>query len=651
MMKNIETIILDPVKYARSITIKKLVSLLQKLSDVYYTETNPLVDDDVYDALYDVLKEREPHNAYFFQTGVKKPSNKDVVLPYQMPSLNKIKPNEKTLERWFNTYTDTYIIMDKLDGISIQIHKNELGEIDMYTKKQTGMGTSKKHLLKYVVSDTILNKIPNNTSIRGELVISQKDFKKLNHNDEFKNPRSMMSGLVNVDKLDTRIANKAQFIAYSIIHPRYKIGKQLAILTKWGFNTVWYEKLDNADNDSDNINSIEAKLIKLLSERKAQSEFLIDGLVITDNSAIHEHSDTTPKYAIAFKMNMEENMKDAIVEEIEWSPTMYGYLQPVVRIKPIILDGNVTITYVSAHNARYVYDNNIGKGSIIKIIRSGDVIPYIVSIVKHNDTPDMPTIKYKWNETKIEIIVKNPTADILDKIQIKQNIHFFKTIKVKYLSDGIITKLHNAGYKTIIDILKASHTKDTELYDINGLGEKIILKIYEQIDKAFKKIKLAEFMAGSLQFGRGFGVRKLNAIIKKHPDILTIKQDIKQLILDIDGFSDTLADKFCANLDNFKKFMKSINKIYNIKNEQNEQNEQKQNNQLMINEIIVMTGKRNNTIIEFIENNGGKIGSSVSKNTTLVIHDGDINSSKMQKAKELNIKQMTTTEFIKQYKL
>lgn len=648
-MKNIETIILDPVKYAHSITIKKLVSLLQKLSDVYYTKTNPLVDDDVYDALYDVLKERDPDNAYFFQTGVKKSSNKDVVLPYQMPSLNKIKPNEKTLERWFNTYTDTYIIMDKLDGISIQIHKNETGEIDMYTKKQTGMGTSKKHLLKYVVSDTILNKIPNNTSIRGELVISQKDFKKINHNDEFKNPRSMMSGLVNVDKLDTRIANKAQFIAYSIIHPRYKIGKQLVILTKWGFNTVWYEKLNNNDDNNDNnINSIEAKLIKLLAERKSQSEFLIDGLVITDNSAIHEHSDTTPKYAIAFKMNMEENMKDAIVEEIEWSPTMYGYLQPVVRIKPIILDGNVTITYVSAHNARYVYDNNIGKGSIIKIIRSGDVIPYIVSIVKHNDTPDMPSIKYKWNETKIEIIVKNPTADILDKIQIKQNIHFFKTIKVKYLSDGIITKLHNAGYKTIIDILKASQTKDNELYDINGLGEKIILKIYEQIDKAFKKIKLAEFMAGSLQFGRGFGVRKLNAILKKHPDILTIKQDIKQLILDIDGFSETLANKFCANLENFKKFMKSINKIYNIKNEQNEQ---KQNKQIMINAIIVMTGKRDNTIIEFIENNGGKISSSVSKNTTLVIHDGDINSSKMQKAKELNIKQMTTTEFIKQYKL
>lgn len=637
-MKNINTIVLNPTNYAHSITIKKLVSLLQKLSDVYYTETNSLVSDDVYDALYDVLKERDPNNAYFFQTGVKKTTDKDVVLPYQMPSLNKIKPNEKALERWFNNYTSC-VIMDKLDGISIQIHKNDNGEIDMYTKKQTGMGTSKLHLLKYVVSDSVLNKIPNNTSIRGELVISQKDFKKLNNNDEFKNPRSMMSGLVNTDKLDVRIANKAQFIAYSIINPRYKIYKQLSILNKWGFKTVWYDNIE-----FENVEQTEAHLIRLLSERKSNSEFLIDGLVITDNANIYEHSDTAPKYAIAFKMNMEENMKEAIVEEVEWTPTMYGYLQPVIRIKPIILDGNVTVTYVSAHNARYIYDNNIGKGSIIRIIRSGDVIPYIVSIVKQNDEPDMPTMKYKWNETKIEIIVRKPTQEILDKIQIKQNTHFFKTINVKHMSEGIITKIYDAGYKTIMSILRASRDKDASLYDINGLGEKIIEKIYDQIDKSFKKIKLAELMAGSLQFGRGFGVKKLNAIVKKHPNILDVKQNIKSLILDIDGFSDNLADKFCENIDNFKKFLKSINKIYNIQIEQKIETKQ-----IMKNEIVVLTGKRNSIISEFIENNGGKISSSVSKNTTLIIHDGDVNGSKMQKARELKIKQMTNEEFITAY--
>ena len=152
-------------------------------------------------------------------------------------------------------------------------------------------------------------------------------------------------------------------------------------------------------------------------------------------------------------------------------------------------------------------------------------------------------------------------------------------------------------------------------------------------------------MAGSLQFGRGFGVKKLNAVIKKYPHILDMK-NIKKNILEVDGFSDNLANKFCDNIDKFIKFMKTINKIYNIKNEKKIAKQE-----LMVNEIIVLTGKRNNIITEFIENNGGNISSTVTKNTTLVIHDGDINGSKMKKAKELNIKQITTTEFIKQYNL
>lgn len=643
MNKNtINKIIDDPKKYATNMPIKSLVNILQKMSDAYYG-AQELVNDEIYDIMYDVLKERDPDNSYFFQTGVKKTTNKDVTLPYPMPSLNKIKPTEKTLERWFKTYTD-YVIMDKLDGISIQIFKNNEGIIDIFTKKQTGKGTSKIHLLKYLITNKTLNNIPNNTSIRGELVIAQKDFNKLKDIYEFKNPRSMMASFVNVDKIDTRIAEKAQFIAYSIISPRYNIEEQLKILTKWGFKTVWYKH-----NITDDIEMIEPMLINTLIKRRASSEFLIDGLVIADNATIHPYADTTPKHTIAFKINSEENMKDAIVEDVEWNPTMYGYLQPVIRIKPIILDGNVTVTYVSAHNAKYVLDNKIGKGSIIKIIRSGDVIPYIVSIVKHNNKADMPDMEYVWNDTKIEIIAVNPSEEILNIIHIKQNAHFFKKIGVKHLSEGIITKLHNAGYKTIQKILEATKYKDESLYEINGLGEKIVTKIYNQIDKSFKNVKMADIMAGSLQFGRGIGAKKLSLILKKYPNILDYKNidEIKDKILLIDGFSDNLAEKFANNLSKFHTFLISIQNVYDFTIAK----QNKKTKGIFINQQIVLTGIRSEVINNFVENNGGKISSSVSKNTTLLIYEGESNSSKIKKAIELNIKMISYDEFMKQYKL
>jgi NAD-dependent DNA ligase len=155
-IKDLNKIINEPEEYANSLTIPKLVSILQKLSDAYYGETKPLIDDEHYDIMFDVLKERDPNNAFLFQTGMKKTTNKDINLPYSMPSLNKIKVDDKILTRWFNTYPGNYCIMDKLDGISVQIYKDKNGNIDIFTKKQTNIGTSKKHLLKYLVSDKVL---------------------------------------------------------------------------------------------------------------------------------------------------------------------------------------------------------------------------------------------------------------------------------------------------------------------------------------------------------------------------------------------------------------------------------------------------------------------------------------------------------------
>jgi hypothetical protein len=141
-LRDLDKIINDPETYAKEVDVKKLVSVLQKMSDYYYASGESLVDDDTYDQMLDVLKDRDPENPYLFQTGVEKPSKDDKDLPFSMPSLNKIKPGEKSLTKWFNDYNGPYIVMDKLDGISMQLYKDENGEIDFFTKKQTNVGTS-----------------------------------------------------------------------------------------------------------------------------------------------------------------------------------------------------------------------------------------------------------------------------------------------------------------------------------------------------------------------------------------------------------------------------------------------------------------------------------------------------------------------------
>ena len=680
-LRDLKNIIKNPEKYAREITIKRLVTILQKMSDYYYGKTEQLVDDDTFDIMVDVLREKDPNNSFLFQTGVSETTQDDIQLPFSMPSLNKIKPGEKSLTKWFNKYTGPYIAMDKLDGISVQIYKDGDGNIDMFTKKQTDMGTSKKYLLEYMVDQKSLNNIPPHTSIRGEVVISKKNFIKIQKYDpNLKNPRSAMAGLLNTDKLDTRIAEKATIVMYNILSPTYTISKQLKKLKKWGFNTVWHthlslaeekeekdEKDEKDENDEDKdedeekediidrkIMTIETKLKDLLKTRKENSKYLVDGIVLADNSKTYLHQSINPKHAMAFKMNVATNMKNVKVEEIIWEPTMYSYLQPVIRIKPTAMDGNVTVTYVTAHNAKYVWDNKIGKGTILKIVRSGDVIPYIVDVIKPSKKADMPTYNYMWNETKVDIIVVDPSEEILKKIKIKQNLHFFKTLGVKYLSNGIITLLYDAGYTTILSLLKASDTTDVIPYSINGLGKKMMTKIYTQIDSAFERVKLYDIMAGSLIFGRGMGVRKLREITKVHSDILDYRNEekdyLREMILEIEGFSEKLASRFIDNLNNFYTFLEELrnNTNYELLFTSDKKEETKEH--LFSGKKVVLTGFRSKDITNFIESNGGKVISTVSKNTNLVVYvPSDKVGSKFNKAQQLGIELMTKTEFENRY--
>ena len=141
----------------------------------------------------------------------------------------------------------------------------------------------------------------------------------------------------------------------------------------------------------------------------------------------------------------------------------------------------------------------------------------------------------------------------------------------------------------------------------------------------------------------------LKKVIDVYPKILEYKsiEEINENVLKIKGFSDKTASLFSSNLKSFCDFLEEItsNTTYTFNF-----NSKKNKDKKFVDEIIVMTGFRSDEISEFIENNGGKISSSVSKNTTLVIYvENDKPQSKLVKAKELGIKMITKENFEKKY--
>ncbi len=426
------------------------------------------------------------------------------------------------------------------------------------------------------------------------------------------------------------------FVAYSIIHPRYKQLEQYKLLEKHGFKIPVNKMVTNLSSEI---------LSKYLIERREQSIYDIDGIVVTDNSAIYEHptNKDNPDFAFAFKMQMNDQIAIATVKSVIWNVSKDGYLKPKIEITPVELAGT-TITFATAFNAKYVVDNKLGEGAQVKIIRSGDVIPHILEVIKQAKIVQMPNEKYVWTDTDVDIYIEDTSDNKM--VTIKSLTFFLKTINAKHISEGVVTKFVEAKIDTIEKILESEYS-DFKLVD--GIGEKSFQKIMDSIHEGIKNAELQTLMAASGIFGRGLGERKLKEILNKYPTIMSDKLSNKELmnnILEVDGFSDTLATKFCENLNEFKIFFDNLSSIIDLSHMIAKKEIKKDNK--YAGKIFVFSGFRDKELETMIVNNGGKVSSSVSKNTTyLIVADKNETSGKIKNAQDNNVPILSRDEFIK----
>lgn len=649
---NIKKFIKDPYKLVDNVSDIMLEKYIIKLSDNYYNKNDKelYVDDNIFDFLVDKLESRNPDSKYFQTIGSSIHYDK-VKLPFPMFSLNKVKP-DKSIDNWLSKFEGDYIISDKLDGMSALYYNNRL-----YKRGEGIEGQEMSHLIPYINFGCDNKCIDNDIAIRGELIVSTKNFVKINKVRDFKNARVCVSGIVNTKNPDKNDVRLIDFVAYNILYPIMKQSDQLEILKKLKCNTVVYEKVSN-------INS--SMLINMLDEHKKASIYDIDGLVITDNDRAYdiqinkkESDEQNPSYSVAFKYLRDDQIIQSIVTDVEWNISRLGYIKPKIRIEPIEILGT-TITYATAHNARFIYKNKINVGTVVEIAKSGDVIPKIIKIVKSSKTPKMPDIEYVWNDTNIDICSVNHTTEQT----IQQLVNTLKNLNVKYFSEGCVNKLYKEGITSLYEYI----TTDLNVYK-KILGNVMGLKIYNNLISSLKNTTFLKLMHASNCFNKGIGIRKIELVINNIPELFTTEYSIKKLkklINNINGFSDITSNTFIDGFNKFKIFLKMISNqdvinfsylfddIYKNTIDINSiESVSTFNKKKLINLKIVMTGFRDKNIEEFIISNGGIIMNTVSSNTTMLIIDNDNDKSKLtikyKKAESLNIIIITKTNFVNKY--
>lgn len=624
--KNIKNFKKNGITVLQGLNEHQLTEMLS-IANILYRNLQPIMTDNEYDILQDYITEKYPSNQEVYKIGAPVEKNK-AQLPYEMGSMDKIKPDTSALSNWTKKYPGPYVLSCKLDGVS-GLYSTEEKIPKLYTRGDGKVGQDVSHLIPHL-------RLPKSKGIviRGEFIIPKSIFE-TKYKKIFANPRNMVAGIVN-QKTVSEAVNDIHFVAYEVIKPVLKPSDQMSFLRVQNVETVLNKTTTTLSNEL---------LSETLIDWRQNYAYEIDGVIVTDDKNYSRKSGN-PDHSIAFKMVLSDQIAEAKVVDVIWTPSKDGYLKPRVQIEPINL-GGVRIEYATGFNGAFINDNKVGIGAVIELIRSGDVIPHIRKVTTPAEEAKMPSVPFKWNDTHVDVLLEDIHGD--ETVKEKIVTGFFRGIGVEGLSSGNIARIIDTGFDSVPKIIKMTVP---DFLTVDGFKEKTATKLYNGIKEKLSSASIITIMSASNIFGRGFSEKKLELIIEAYPDVLVSKETTQEKIkkiADIKGMARKTAEAFVQAIPNFIQFLQETNLTDKISQQLEVQNKINPLNPLF-GKTIVMTGFRDAAIQESLKNVGAKLGSSVSKNTFVVlVKDLEEDTGKAGDAKKLGIKLMTPEKFKAQY--
>lgn len=621
-------------KYISTLNNSILSEVISYADDMYYNSDQPIFTDYYYDIL------RSYASSLSSKVGHPVDGSRKVSLPYYMGSMNKCK-DPLQIDQWKRKWKNGNVVLsDKLDGNSCMfVYNKQANEIKLYTRGDGSNGLDITHVAQFVKGIPASRDF--NYAIRGEMIISKKEFKEISQKyPNVSNARNVVAGLLNAKNPDTDMLKSVTFVAYELVSPKTSTYAQFDFIK---------ENCECVYHQLNNINDITPEFLNnLLCTRKDQSEYEIDGIIIAYDCLYDIIKLENPKHAFAYKSVDCMESRDTIVRNVEWKVSKDLFIKPVVVFDNVCI-GGVNIKRATGFNAKFIVDNGIGINSKITVMRSGDVIPKITRVIEPTG-PCLPDCDYTWNDSKVDIIASKTDSEA----DISRLVFFFSKIHAFGMSKGILTKLYNNGFDTIKKII---HATAEDLCNIPGIKNTLAIKTVGSIKNSLEKCSVLDMLVASNTFGRGIGISKLKAVLSKYPSILDFEIPTVTQICDIGSFDVASAERVITGISTFRQFVidTGLESIFKTKKisfcNESTIKDQKQLNNEFTGKNVVFTGVRNKILENFILESGGNVKSVISKNTNLLICS-DINSisSKITTAKSLGIEIKPLSEFSKYIK-
>ncbi len=654
--------------------INQLREELHRHNYNYYVLDKPEISDYDFDMKLKELQELEEKHPEFADDnsptlrvgGAVTKNFATVVHEQRMYSLSNSYSKEE-LEDWETRIKKLvdgkveYVCELKYDGASISLTYIN-GKLDRAVTRGDGFqGDDVTNNVKTIRSVPLKLKgdYPDKFHIRGEIVLPYEGFTKMNAErveageEPYANPRNTASGSLKLQDSAEVARRPLDCLLYTIAGSKIKISSQFEGLKKareWGFKVPQQSELKKSTAEV-------LEYINYWDKHRHDLPYETDGVVVKVNDLRQQdelgYTAKSPRWAMAYKFKAEQ--ETTILEKITYQVGRTGAITPVANLAPVQLAGT-TVKRASLHNADQIEKLDVREGDSVFVEKGGEIIPKIVGVDFTKRDPDSRPTKYIENcpECGTELVrvegealhyCPNATGcppQIIGRIQ-----HFIsrKAMDIEGLGGETVALLVNENL--IENYADLYELKKIQILPLERMAEKsadnLILGIQKSKEIPFERVLFALGI-------RYVGETVAKKLAKHYKSIEALENASEEELIAVEEIGERIAQSVVEffSTESNRKTIERL-KEYGVQLEISADKLANQTDKLGGNSFVIsgVFEMSRNDLKKLIEDNGGKVSSSISSKTDYLVAGENMGPSKLAKADKLGIKMLNEQEFLK----
>ena len=482
--------------------IKELTELLNRASDAYYVNDNPIMPDKKYDELYDELEALEKETGYFLTSSVTQKVQGKVLEGFQKvthskPMLSAAKTKDVDEIKKFVGNKDFYCSY-KLDGLTLVVIY-EGGEFKKAITRGNGnVGEDVTEQAKMITNLPMHIPYDDYLELRGECIVSWDSFRKINEglDEPYSHPRNLAAG--SLRNLDTNITKQRNlsYVVFECVSDLNNYDPAQVFDSKWNelifLKDIGFEVVDAC------VGTVDVCIEAMQPEYYG---YPVDGLIFEFTSKSYSKSlpSTGHHEGCRIAMKWADSTYETVLRDVIWDVGRSGVISPVAVFDGVDLDGALTIK-ATLHNLSIIESLELGLGDTITVYRSNMVIPKVDDNLTRSNTLIIPDtcpccgskaeIKHTDNSKFLMCTNPNCSAKTLAKFT-----HFVSRncLNIDGLSNKTLETLISHDFlHTYKDIYNLSEHRQA-LTRLEGMGEKSVSTLLKSIENS-RDVKLENFL-------------------------------------------------------------------------------------------------------------------------------------------------------------